>query len=58
MLKTRLDGRSEENKTITLIDNDDNVIGSITVANNVKVELEIDTAQHIHISKLNGWKSK
>jgi hypothetical protein len=58
MLRTRLDGRSEKNDTILLIDADGNIIGRVTVANNVKVELEIETDPSIHIAKANGWTSK
>ena len=35
MLKTRLDGRSEENNTLLIKDQDDNIIATIKVANKV-----------------------
>ena len=58
MLKTRLDGRSEENNTLLIKDQDDNIIATIKVANKVKVELEVDTLPNIYVAKRNGWSSK
>ena len=58
MLKTRLDGRSEENNTLLIKDQDDNIIANIKVANKVKVELEVDTIPNIYVAKRNGWESK
>jgi hypothetical protein len=58
MLKTRLDGRSEENNTLLIKDQDDNIIATIKVANKVKVELEVDTIPNTYVAKRNGWESK
>jgi len=54
---TRLDGRSELNKEVSLVDKEGNVIATFT-ATCSKVELAIATAQGFHIEKPNGFSSK
>ena len=58
MLKTRLDGRSEENSSFQIKDKDNNVLATVKVLDTSSTTLEIDTLDGLHISKPNGWSSK
>jgi len=40
------------------MDQDGNVVGKIKIANNSKVELEIETDPSYYVTKPNGWSSK
>lgn len=57
-LKTRLDGRSAENASFQILDNNGNVIAEVTLLGNSNATLNITTAEDLFIQKPNGWKSK
>ncbi len=57
-LKTRLDGRSKDNNSLQIKDDDGKVIVEIKVLDKVSTTLDIVTAQGLHIEKPNGWRSK
>ena len=58
MIKTRIDGRSTSNNSIQVVDGDGNVAAVVTVTSPKAVELSIQTASHLSIEKVNGYKSK
>ena len=57
-LKTRLDGRSENNNSFQIKNNEDQVIAEIKIVDNLGTTLEISTQEGLHIEKPNGWNSK
>ena len=57
-LKTRLDGRSEENNRLAIKNSDDKVIAIIKMSDQVSTTLSIETKEGFHIEKANGWSSK
>jgi len=56
-LKTRLDGRSEDNNSFQIKDKDGQVIAEIKLVDNLGSTLEISTQEGLHIEKPNGWSS-
>ena len=56
-LVTRLDSRSEKNKSFQIKDADGNEVATISAANS-KVELSIETKDGAYITKPNGFSSK
>ena len=56
-LKTRLDGRSEDNNLLLIKDNEDNVLAEIKLLDSQSVNLEVVTVSNVHVSKNNGWSS-
>jgi len=57
-LKTRLDGRSEDNNSFQIKNNEGEVIAEIALVDNFGSTLEISTQEGLYIEKPNGWKSK
>lgn len=57
MLKTRIDGKSTNNNSLSIVDEQGEVVAQITVENNVGVTLNINTRPDLHICKPNGWTS-
>ena len=57
-LKTRLDGRTEENASFQIVDSQGHVIASIKLLDCSGSTLEIATEEGLHIEKPNGWSSK
>lgn len=55
-IKTRLDGRSENNNLITIVTGDGLVLAEIKVLSDACV-LEVDTMPHLYIAKPNGFVS-
>lgn len=58
MLKTRLDGRSEDNASFQIKDKEGVVLATIRILDNSSTTLEITTSDGLHIEKPNGWQSK
>lgn len=56
-LKTRLDGRSEDNNLLLIKDNEDNVLAEIKLLDSQSVNLEVVTVSNVSVSKNNGWSS-
>tara|TARA_R110002096_G_scaffold31707_1_gene92736 strand:- start:503 stop:697 length:195 start_codon:yes stop_codon:yes gene_type:complete len=56
-LKTRLDGRSEDNNLLQLKDSDGKVLAEIKLLDNQSITLEVATDVEIHVEKNNGWSS-
>lgn len=57
-LRTRLDGRSEENSSFKIVDENGEVIAEIVLVDRAGVTLGIHTKEGLHIEKPTGWKSK
>lgn len=57
-LKTRLDGRSAENSSFELCDENGKLLATIKSAHPTSIALEISTEDGLHIRKPNGWNSK
>jgi len=58
MLKTRLDGRSEENNSFQLKDEEGKVLAEVKLASGSSATLEISTKDGLYIEKPSGWSSK
>lgn len=58
MLKTRLDGRSEDNSLFEIKDAKGNVLATVKLLNNFGANLEVSTQEGLFIEKPNGWKSQ
>ena len=56
-LKTRLDGRSEDNNLLQIKDNEGNILAEIKLLDNQSVNLGVVTISNVHVSKNNGWSS-
>lgn len=56
-LKTRLDGRSENNNLLLLKDRDGNVLAEVKLLDSQSVTLEVSTSNGLHVEKNNGWSS-
>lgn len=56
-LKTRLDGRSELNKSFEIRDKRGQVVAEVIVTSSTSVNLEIDTLEGHYIEKPSGWTS-
>ena len=57
-LKTRLDGRSEDNNLFMIKDVDGLVLAKVTLLGNTSSTLEIETLNGLYLEKNNGWDSK
>jgi hypothetical protein len=57
-LKTRLDGRSLENASFQIKNEDGELLATISVADKSPTMLDIDTPKGYYIEKPNGWNSK
>lgn len=57
-LKTRLDGRSEDNASFNIVDEAGEVVAVIRLLDRSGVTLEIATADGLHIVKPSGWSSE
>lgn len=57
-LKTRLDGRSEENNILLIKDSKGYILAEIKLLDSQSMNLEVLTAHGLHIEKNNGWSSK
>lgn len=57
-LKTRLDGRSEDNDRFQIKDEKGLVLAEIQLTDNTSVTLNIVTQTGFYIAKPNGWDSK
>lgn len=58
MLKTRLDGRSEENSLFEVKDQEGNVLATIKLCDGKGATLEVSTQKGLYIEKPSGWNSK
>lgn len=56
-LKTRLDGRSENNNLLLLKDRNANILAEVKILGSQSVTLEVLTHEGIYIEKNNGWSS-
>ena len=57
-LKTRLDGRAEENSSFQIKDSQGEVLAEIRLLTGAGSTLEISTKAGLHIEKPNGWSSE
>ena len=57
-LKTRLDGRSKDNRSFQVKNEKGEVIAAVELLDSGGATLEVSTAPGLHISKPNGWSSK
>lgn len=57
-LKTRLDGRSKENSSFQIKDEEGVTLAEITLADTISSTLDISTKEGLYIEKPNGFKSK
>lgn len=57
-LKTRLDGRSEDNNSFQILNAEGEVLAEIKLTDNFGSTLEISTEPGLYIKKPNGWNSK
>ncbi len=56
-LKTSLDGRSEDNNSLTLKDKSGNTLAIVKLLGTTSTTLEISTMEGLFIEKPSGWKS-
>jgi len=56
-LKTRLDGRSEDNNLLLLKDRDGNTLAEVKLLDSQSVTLEVSTSNGLYVKKNNGWSS-
>ena len=56
MINTRLDSKSESNDRIEIVQN--GIVIATVIAQGGRVNLGIETAEDIHLEKLNGWTSQ
>ena len=57
-LKTRIDGRSEDNNLLLLKDRDGNILAEVKILESQSVTLEVSTENGIYVEKNNGWSSE
>ena len=57
-LKTRLDSRSDNNKSFKVKDIDGNTLVEVALVNNCSATLEVETIDNMYIEKPSGWNSK
>lgn len=57
-LRTRLDGRSEENSSFKIKNAEGEVIAEIILIDKAGITLGIHTKEGLHIEKPTGWRSK
>jgi len=56
-LKTRLDGRSKDNKSFDIKDKNGEIVSTVTLSSEASAVLEVTTKEGLYIEKPNGWKS-
>ena len=56
-LKTRIDGRSEDNNLLLLKDRDGNILAEVKILDSQSVNLEVSTRSDLYVEKNNGWSS-
>ena len=56
-LKTRLDGRSEDNSSFEVKNKEGEVLATIKLISTSSVTLEVSTVSDLHIEKPSGWSS-
>ena len=57
-LKTRLDGRTEDNSSFQIKNESGEVLAEIKLLDSSGSTLEVTTKEGLHIEKPNGWNSK
>ena len=57
-LKTRLDGRSETNRSFQIRDKNNEVIAEVSLIGNSSCNLQISTKKDLYIEKPSGFKSR
>lgn len=57
-LKTRLDGRSEDNNKFKILDENGEELAEIVLVDYSGTTLEINTRAGLYIEKPSGWNSK
>ena len=57
-LKTRIDGRSKENSSFQIKDEEGVLIAEVRLSDTVSTTLEVTTKKGLYIEKPNGFKSK
>lgn len=57
-LKTRLDGRSEENASFEIKDSQGEVLATVKLLDSTGTTLEVSTADGMYIEKPSGWSSQ
>ena len=57
-LKTRLDGRAEDNSSFKIKDGQGNVLAVIKLLDRSGSTLEVATVEGLYIEKPSGWTSK
>lgn len=57
-LKTRIDGRSLDNKEFTIHDKDGKELATIAIQSDQSATLSVTTTDGAFITKPNGWSSK
>lgn len=57
-LKTRIDGRAEDNNSFQIKNERGEVIAEIKLLDNFGATLEISTMADLYIEKPSGWNSK
>lgn len=57
MLKTRLDARSDDNKSFELKNEEGEVLATVQLTGSVGVTLKIETKEGLYIEKPSGWNS-
>ena len=57
-LKTRLDGRSDDNSSFQIKDPEGNLIATVKLLDGNSVTLEVSTKEGLFIEKPSGWSSK
>ena len=57
-LRTRLDGRSEENDRIQIKNSEGEVLAEVTLMGLSSSTLDIMTKEGLYIEKPNGWNTK
>lgn len=56
-LKTRLDGRTTDNNSFRIMNDQGEVIATIKLLSNSGSTVEIATKEGLHIEKPSGWRS-
>jgi hypothetical protein len=57
-LKTRLDGRSNDNSSLNIMNSKGEVLAEISLLDMQGVTLDISTSAGMYIEKPSGWNSK
>ena len=57
-LKTRLDGRSKDNSSFQIKDEEGVLVAEVRLSDTASTTLEITTKEGLYIEKPNGFKSK